>query len=271
MTHCDNGSALRDRPKRAARSGGLRFLLVVCFGLSVSLCAVRAAHSGDVLTPGQIQAIVDSSDRSQADRDLDRRRHPAQMLAFFGVQPGMVVLDVFTGRGYTAELLARAVGPDGTVVAQNDPIVFEKFLKGQWDPRFSKDLMKNVRTVVSSLDDPVPADSGPYDLITFIFGYHDSVWMGRDRTAMNRALFQALRPGGYLVVADHAGNPGTGTTQTETLHRIEESVERAELEAAGFRLVQEGEFLRNPNDPRDAPFFKSTVAVDQFVLKYQKP
>jgi predicted methyltransferase len=88
---------------------------------------------------------------------------------------------------------------------------------------------------------------------------------------MNRALFGALKPGGYLVVADHAGNPGTGITQTDTLHRIEESAERAELEAAGFRLVDEGQFLRNPNDPRDAPFFKATVPVDQFILKYQKP
>jgi predicted methyltransferase len=168
-------------------------------------------------------------------------------------------------------LLARAVGPNGSIVAQNDPIVFEKFLKGQWDPRFGQDVMKNVQHVVTPLDAPIPSNSGPYDLITFIFGYHDSVWLGRDRVAMNLALFNALKPGGHLVVADHAGNPGTGATQTETLHRIEESVERAELEAAGFRLVDEGQFLRNPNDPRDTPFFKATVPVDQFILKYEKP
>jgi predicted methyltransferase len=95
--------------------------------------------------------------------------------------------------------------------------------------------------------------------------------MGRDRAAMNKAFFDALRPGGYLVIADHAGNPGTGATQTDTLHRIEESVVREELEAAGFRLVAEAQFLRNPDDPRDAPFFKATVPVDRFVLKYQKP
>jgi len=250
---------------------GRLWLLAVFAGLSFSPAGARTALSGDVVVSPQIQAVVDSPDRTQADREMDRRRHPAEMLAFFGVEPGMVVLDVFTGRGYTAELIARAVGPEGAVVAQNDPIVFEKFLKGQWDPRFGQDVMKNVRTVVAPLDAPVPPDSGPYDLITFIFGYHDSVWMGRDRTAMNRALFNALKPGGYLVVADHAGNPGTGATQTETLHRIEESVERAELEAAGFRLVDEAQFLRNPSDPRDAPFFKATVPVDQFVLKYQKP
>ena len=258
----------RQKPSRTTR----RFSLLALFvALYFAADGSRIALSADVVVPPEIQAIIDSPDRTQADRETDRRRHPAEMLAFLGVKPGMVVLDVFTGRGYTAELLARAVGPNGAVLAQNDPIVFEKFLKDQWDPRFGQDVMKNVQHVVTPLDAPIPPNSGPYDLITFIFGYHDSVWLGRDRAAMNRALFNALKPGGHLVVADHAGNPGTGATETDTLHRIEESVERAELEAAGFRLVDEGQFLRNPNDPRDAPFFKATVPVDQFILKYQKP
>ena len=266
----DKDAAVHDARERLA-GVRLRSLLLLVVGLGVAAVDARVALSVDVVVSPESQAIVDSPDRTQADREADRRRHPAEMLTFFGVKPGMAVLDVFTGRGYTAELLARAVGPSGSVVAQNDPIVFEKFLKGQWDPRFGQDVMKNVQHVVMPLDAPIPPNSGPYDLITFIFGYHDSVWMGRDRAAMNRALFDALKPGGYLIVADHAGNPGTGTTQTDTLHRIEESVERAELEAAGFRLVEEGQFLRNPNDPRDAPFFKATVPVDQFILKYRKP
>ena len=236
-----------------------------------TLSSAHTALAADVAVPPEIQAIVDSPDRSQADRETDRRRHPAEMLAFFGVKPGMAVLDVFTGKGYTAELLARVVGPNGSVLAQNDPIVFEKFLKGEWDPRFSQPVMKNVQHVVTPLDAPVPSGAGPYDLITFIFGYHDAVWMERDRAAMNKALFKALKPGGYLVVVDHAGNPGTGTTQAGTLHRIEESVERAEIEAAGFKLVAEAQFLHHPDDPRDTPFFKATTPVDQFVLKFQRP
>jgi len=96
------------------------------------------------------------------------------------------------------------------------------------------------------------------------------VWMGRDRKAMNKALYQALKPGGHLVLVDHAGNPGTGTTQTDSVHRIEESVVKAELEAAGFKLEDEAGFLSNPTDPRDAPFFKATEPVDGFVLKYGK-
>lgn len=270
MTYPNSGSALV-RYRNPSRTSWLSWLLLAFMALCWTLTSVHAALAADAAVPPEIQAIVDSPDRSQADREMDRRRHPAEMLTFFGVKPGMTVLDVFTGRGYTAELLARAVGPNGTVLAQNDPIVFERFLKGEWDPRFNQDVMKNVQHVVTPLDAPVPAGPGPFDLITFIFGYHDAVWMERDRAAMNKALFNALKPGGYLVVVDHAGNPGTGTTQAGTLHRIEESVERAELEAAGFKLVAEAQFLRHPDDPRDTPFFKATVPVDQFVLKFQRP
>jgi predicted methyltransferase len=88
---------------------------------------------------------------------------------------------------------------------------------------------------------------------------------------MNRAVFNALKPGGFYVVADHSGRPGTGTSETKSLHRIEESVVRREVEAAGFKLVDEGQFLRNPKDPRDVPVAKSQVPNDEFVLKFRKP
>jgi len=128
-----------------------------------------AASATDVVVSPEIQAIVDSPDRSQADRETDKRRHPAELLTFAGVKPGMVVFEVGTGRGYTAELLARAVAPSGRVVAQNDPLIMEKFLKNQTDPRFAQPVMKNVQVVVRPFDDPIPPDAGPFDLITVIF------------------------------------------------------------------------------------------------------
>ncbi len=257
----------------SARSLRLHRVLLVAAALAVwSLGSLHATIARSaVVVPPEIQAIVDSPDRTAADREIDKRRHPAELLAFSGVRPGMSVFDFGTGRGYTAELLARAVGPSGSVVAQSDPIIFEKFLKGQWDPRFSSPTMKNVKTVLRASDDPIPPGTGPFDLITVIYEYHDMVWMGRDRKAMNQAFFDALKPGGRLILVDHAGNPGTGATQTDTLHRIEESVVKTELEAAGFKLVEEADFLSNPNDPRDTPFFKAKIPVDGFVLKFVKP
>jgi predicted methyltransferase len=88
---------------------------------------------------------------------------------------------------------------------------------------------------------------------------------------MNRALFDALRPGGVLVVTDHSAQPGAGTSVVKTLHRIEESTLRREIEAAGFKLSAEADFLRNPGDPRDAVVFRPQTPVDEFVLKFVKP
>jgi len=122
-------------------------------------------------------------------------------------------------------------------------------------------------------EDPVPSDlaSEQIDLVTLMFNYHDLGHLGVDRAAMNRAVFRALKPGGLYVIADHAGRPGTGISESGTLHRIEEAFLRQEVEAAGFKLVEEGTFLRNPNDPRDKNTPDPPQPKDEFVLKFVRP
>jgi len=77
--------------------------------------------------------------------------------------------------------------------------------------------------------------------------------------------------GGFLIIADHSAKTGDGISVAKTLHRIEESTVRQEIEAAGFKLVAEADFLRHPEDPRNAVVFRPQVPTDEFVLKYQKP
>ncbi len=84
-------------------------------------------------------------------------------------------------------------------------------------------------------------------------------------------MFAALKPGGFMVIADHSARPGDGTSVAKTMHRIEESTLRQEIEAAGFKFAGEADLLRHPEDPRDAAEFRPTVPVDEFVLQYQKP
>jgi predicted methyltransferase len=88
---------------------------------------------------------------------------------------------------------------------------------------------------------------------------------------MNAAVFRALMPGGLYVLADHSGRPGTGITESGTLHRVEEALVRREVEAAGFRLVASGDFLRNPQDRRDRNVREPPQPKDEFVLKFAKP
>lgn len=215
--------------------------------------------------------IVHDRDRSDADRVIDQRRRPEKLLEFYDVRPGMRVLDLGAGGGYNTELLARVVGPSGVVYAQNNRYVLDKLVRGRFDERLKKPVMARVVHLVREFDDPVPADIRNLDLVTFNFVYHDTVWLGADRAKMNRAVFNALKPGGVYIVADHSAQPGAGISATKTLHRIEESVVRQEVQAAGFRLVEEGIFLRNPDDPRDASVFKPRIPNDEFVLKFVKP
>ena len=215
-------------------------------------------------------AIIAASDRSDADRQTDQRRDPVKLLAFTGVSAGMHVLDMGAGGGYSTELMARAVGPGGKVYGQ-DAADASARAKERFEARMKTDAMKNVVALARPFDDPLPAEVHDLDLITFFFFYHDTTYMAVDRAAMNRKLFAALKPGGFLIVADHSAKPGSGTSVGKTLHRIEESALKGEVEAAGFRLVASGDFLRHPEDPREKPVFRPETPVDEFVLKFQKP
>jgi predicted methyltransferase len=247
------------------RPGVLGMLVVVAMLAASGPMRAQGAGAPDYA------AVIAAPDRSDADRQTDQRRQPAKMLAFTGARPGMKILDMGAGAGYSTELLARAVGTGGSgVYAQESAAVMER-VKDKFDLRAQNPAMKNVVHLVRNYDDPIPPDVGGLDLITFFFAYHDTTYMPVDRAEMNRKLFAALKPGGFLVIADHSARAGDGVTVGKTLHRIEESTLRREIEAAGFKLAAEADFLRHPEDPRDAAVFRPQVPVDEFVLKYQKP
>jgi predicted methyltransferase len=223
------------------------------------------AFSAAAQAPADYPAIIAAPDRTDSDRQTDKRRDPVKLLTFSAILPGMKVLDMGAGGGYSTELVARAVGSTGKVFAQDDA------RRERFEARAKTSAMSNVTYLVRPFDDPVPPDVRDLDVVTFFFFYHDTAHMTVDRPRMNKALFDALKPGGVLVIADHAARAGAGTSVTNTLHRIEENTVKAELAAAGFKLVGEADFLRNPDDPRDAAVFRSPIRVDEFVLKFQRP
>ena len=238
--------------------------------IALMLTVIAAAVSRTAIAQ-DYGAIVAAPDRSDADRNTDKRRDPLKLLNFIGVKEGMKVLDMEASAGYTTELLARAVGPNGVVYAQDSAEVMERQVKDKFDIRAQKPAMKGVIHVIRNYDDPLPPDVRNLDLITFFFAYHDMTYMQIDRAEMNRKLFAALKPGGFFLIADHSAKAGDGTSVGKTFHRIEEGVLRKEVEAAGFKLVAEGNFLRHPEDTRDVIVFRAPTPVDEFVLKYQKP
>ena len=295
---------------RVTNSKFVRAALGVCLLQYMVACAVKAVETGPpTLSPQRVAEIVASPDRSAADRTNDLRRKPEPMLSFIGVRPGIVALDVSAGGGYTSELLARAIGPAGTVYGQSQPRDPNRAAPSPAAPEGAShpttasetgpvpprtppprtsavalaDREHNLRNanvaaarivpVSQRFDDPVPPalSIDGLDLVTLMFNYHDLGFLAVDRDKMNRAIFRALKPGGVYVIADHAGRPGTGISESGSLHRIEEAFLRGEVEAAGFKLAAEGNFLRNPADPRDQNTPNPPQPKDEFVLKFVKP
>lgn len=209
--------------------------------------------------------VIASTARTDQDRSMDASRHPAELLAFANVRPGMRVLDVSAGGGYTTELLALAVGPEGRVFAQA-PKPSEALAK-----RFAKQRNVNVVIVAHPFDEPIPTNLQPLDLVTLILNYHDISYLPVDRNQMNRRIYAALKPGGAYVIVDHAARAGTGIADGKTLHRIDEATVVAEVTAAGFKLASEGTFMRNPADDRAVSSGAATVPTDRFVLRFVKP
>ena len=266
-----------------------------------------AQQSSPRLSSEQIAQIVASPDRSEADRTNDLRRKPELMLGFIGIRPGIVALDLSAAGGYTTELLARAIGPSGQVFGQSQPRNPSQTPtppaapEGNSNPTAApsaaspppatarrpspealaerNDKLRSngvpaapIVAVSRPFADPFPPELAAerIDLVTLMFNYHDLGHLGVDRAAMNQAVFRALKPGGLFVIADHSGRPGTGISESGTLHRIEEAFLRREVEAAGFKLQEEGNFLRNPNDPRDKNTPDPPQPKDEFVLKFVK-
>jgi predicted methyltransferase len=224
--------------------------------------------------PPAITAAVNSPDRPAADKERDTSRRPEQMMAFFGIAPRMQVADLWAGGGYTTELLARVVGPSGRVYSQNVEFP-EKFKDAEtaWKVRTSEPGLSNVIEVTKPFDAPdlLPVPAGTLDAVIINLNYHDLVARNFDRTKVNAAVMKALKPGGVYGLVDNSAKAGSGARDADTLHRIDEQFETDEITKAGFRLVADADFLRNPKDDRLLPFWKMNHEQDRFVLKFVKP
>ncbi|GAC1528974.1 MAG: hypothetical protein NVS3B10_25840 [Polyangiales bacterium] len=168
------------------------------------------------------------------------------------------------------------LAPNGVVFAENNAFVLEKFAAKPWAERLTRPAMKAVVRVDRELEDPLPAEAHDLDAVLMVLFYHDTVWLKTDRAKMNAAALRALRHGGVYGIVDHSGRPGTGMTETQTLHRIEEKAVVDEVTAAGFVLAADASFLRNATDARDwndSPKASGDKrgTSDRFVLAFVKP
>lgn len=233
----------------------------------------RAAPDPDTEIPEAIRRAVDHEDRWKPDRARDENRKPAEVLSFFGIEPGMRVIDCMGGDGYYSELLSRVVGDEGRVWIQNNPFVVERFVDRPLKARMKDDRLPNLTRLDAELDDMGLPDE--VDAVVLVRFYHDFYWMGNDRAKFNAQVLEALVPGGVYCVLDHHAEEGSGSRDNQTLHRIDMELVKKEILEAGFVLDGSSDCLADPEDTRDWNIFKEggryRDSTDRFVLRFKKP
>lgn len=233
--------------------------------LAVALAGPVLAQGAAPRPSAAVAVAVADPGRPAKDRFRDDRRKPAETLAFAGVKPGLVVAELIPGNGYYTRLISKAVGPTGKVYT----LPFGEPRAEQSKALAADPAYANVRLHPSGS----PFGLGlpePMDLVWTTQNYHD-VRAGRGQ--LNAAVFSALKSGGTYFIVDHAAKTGAGDEVLLGLHRIDEDRVKQEVQAAGFVLDGEAQFLRNPKDDRTKMVFDRELNrdTDQFVLRFRKP
>ncbi len=249
------------------------FVVLIVFALACWTCGRVNAEVGP---PAYVAAAIADPARPVDDRSLDGARRPADALAFAGIKPGDKVVDLMPGAGYYTRVFSKIVGTKGIVYALQ-PAEMDKAA-----PKGLQSLKSFAGTPgyqnVSVLVQPIAVLSLPQqvDLVWTSQNYHDlhDPFMGSpDMARLNRAIFDALKPGGIYIVLDHAAAAGSGVSRTDDLHRIDPAVVKAEVTAAGFEYLGESDALREVGDDHSMPVFDNAMRgkTDRFIYKFRKP
>lgn len=245
----------------------MRARTVICAGLGSFAVVLAAAPMAVAAPPASFAAAVADPIRPPEDVARDADRKPGELMAFAGVRKGMKIAELAPGGGYFTRLLTGAVGPDGHVYAiAGKPSASLQDLAGK----------RSNLTIVTAAPGTIPVP-GKVDLVWTTLNYHDfknnKLPGGDAAQSYDAQAFKALKPGGIFLIVDHEAAAGAGATETSTLHRIEDTVVRREVEAAGFKLDAESNLLRHPADDHTAKVQETGIRgkTDQFILRFRKP
>ncbi|WP_116808786.1 class I SAM-dependent methyltransferase [Steroidobacter cummioxidans] len=225
-----------------------------------------------------IHASIGSIDRLPGDTDEDSWRKPSEVLTFLEVKPGMEVVDYLSAGGYYTELLARIVGPDGQVIAYNNP-EYLKFSGEKPAQRYGNDRLANVVQLTMPPEE-APFEPNTLDAALFVMSYHDLHWKAKDGSWPNTdpaqalaKLVPALKPGASVVVVDHVAAAGADpATSVDALHRIDPAIIKRDFEAAGLTFEADSKAFANAEDDHTKPVFDPAVRhkTDQVMYRFRK-
>lgn len=261
----------------------------VIAGAALALCAIAgtglAAEHHDAKVPAYIKAAVDDPTRPDSDRMRDADRHPAAVLTFAGIKPGMKIGELMPSGSYYTRLLCRVVGDSGHVTGVNFKFHMQPRPAGagaggggraggppRARPAPAPIGCNNVDTSSSDASSfSLPSD---LDVVWTTENYHDmhNPALGSpDMKQLDMTVFNALKPGGEFIIEDHAAAAGHGTSDTNTLHRIDPATVRQEVESVGFKFAGQSKVNANPSDDHTQRVFALHDKTDRFLFKFRKP
>jgi len=223
-------------------------------------------------------AAVASNARPESDRARDAGRKPAAVLEFLGIEPGMTVLDMFTGGGYYAEIIADVVGEEGKVIAQSNQ-AYLGFVGDAFEERFGSGRLTNVEVLMAE-NNELSLQADTLDAVMLVQSFHDlyhsdpeNGWPAIDGPAFLAELKKGLKPGGFVAVIDHTAETGAPAETGDTVHRIDPAIVTADMEAAGFVLDGQSDILRNPDDDLSKIVFDPELRgkTDRFIMRFKNP
>ncbi|MCC2617417.1 methyltransferase type 11 [Aestuariibacter halophilus] len=241
----------------------------------IALAALMTFSSPEVIAD-PLTKLLDSPERSEADRTADARRKPASFMAFLDVQKDMQVLDVFSGGGYYSEIAAAVVGPGGQVIAHNNQAYVDYIGQDKLSARYADGRLPNVKQLIQEANE-LSLPQQQYDRILLVLSFHDlfyadpdNGWPAIDAPAFMKTLRSSLKPGGLIGIIDHVAAPGTNTSVAQTFHRISPDIIIEKMQQWGFGLHKQADYLRNPDDPLTVPMWDESIRgkTDRVVMAF---
>ncbi len=224
------------------------------------------------------EAALDNALRPDADRTRDADRNPGEVLEFIGIEPGMAVLDMFSGGGWYAEVIAHVVGESGRVIAHSN-VAYKGFVGDALEERFATGRVPQAEILMAE-NNHLELEADSLDAIMLVQSFHDLYhvdveggWELMDAPAFLAELMKGLKPGGVVAVIDHTAADGAPPETGDSLHRIDPALVIANMEAAGFMLDGQSDILRNPDDDVSQIVFAPNIRgkTDRFILRFKKP
>lgn len=255
---------------------GLAAAVIVFSAFSANAqLASKVVSANDIVVPNYISRGLESDRRSTEEKARDANRQPGKVMAFFGVKPGDKVSELLTIGGYYTGVLSEIVGKNGVVYGHNNAWVMKRQDDGKSpiEKRIAEHGLTNVVDLISELEDP-KLPRGEMDAVFTVLIYHDAMGgFKTDRAAMNKAIYDSLKPGGIYGIIDHHAAPGMGLIDLTKNHRTERHLVVEDIMKAGFELDSETDLLENLDDPLDVSVFSPTIRgkTHRFVLKFRKP